>query len=120
MAEEKEKLLTRGLKTKDLFSFTRIIKKMNIKPELKKLVKDVTGKTEEEKKAMQRDLKVDIMFTFIESIGNADQEIYKFLGDLADKKPKEIEDQPPQDTMQMVEELFNEDGFGDFLSSAVK
>lgn len=120
MAEEKEKLLKRNLKTKDLFSFTRIIKKMNMKSEIKELVQDVTGKTDEEKKAAEQELKIDLILMFVENIGNAEQEIYKLLADLSDKKPQEIEEQSPKDTFEMVNELFNEEGFGDFLSLAVK
>lgn len=121
MAEEKkEKLLKRNLKTKDLFSFTRIIKKMNMKKELREIVKDVTGKTDKEKKQALLGLRADLMLLFVENIGNAEQEIYRFLGDLSDKEAQVIADQPPKDTIQMVEELFSEEGFGDFLSSAVK
>lgn len=117
---EKEKLLKRGLKTKDLFSIIRIIKKMNMKGEIKKLVTDITGKTEKEKKVAMQGLKADLMMLFIENITNAEQEIYKFLGSLSDKTPQEIEDQELEDTLEMIEELFKQEKFKDFLSSAVK
>lgn len=115
-----QKLLKRGLKTKDLFSIIRIIKKMNMKSEIKKLVTDITGKTEKEKKVAMQGLKADLMMLFIENITNAEQEIYKFLGSLADKTPQQIEDQELEDTFEMIEELFKEEKFKDFLSSAVK
>lgn len=121
MAEEKkEKLLKRNLKTKDLFTITRIIKKMNIKGEIKKLVRDATGKTCEEKKTLTQDLEIELFSLFIENIANAEQEIYKLLGNLSGKKPEEIEDQPPKDTFEMIEEMFSEENFGDFLSTALK
>lgn len=122
MAEEKkkEKLLKRNLKTKDLFSLTRIIKKMNMKAEIKELAKDITGKSDEEKKAAEQGLKADLMLMFIENIGNAESEIYKLLGNLSGKQPKEIEDQSLKDTFKMIEELFSEENFGDFLSTALK
>ncbi len=117
---EKEKLLKRGLRTKDLFSIIRIIKKMNMKGEIKKLVTDITGKTEKEKKVAMQGLKADLMMLFIENIANAEQEIYKFLGDLASKTSQEIENQSPKDTIKMLEELLSTENFGDFLSTALK
>ncbi|OAA90706.1 hypothetical protein [Clostridium coskatii] len=122
MAEEKkkEKLLKRNLKTSDLFSFTRIIKKMNMKKELKEIAKDVTGKTEKEKKQALLGLRADLMLLFIENIGNAEQEIYRFLGNLSDKEAQEIADQPPKDTFAMLNEIMDDESFGDFLSTALK
>ncbi|QCH29251.1 hypothetical protein [Clostridium tyrobutyricum] len=120
MAEEKQKLLKRGLKTKDLFTLTRIVKKMNMKKELREIARDVTGKTAKEKKQALVGTRADLMLLFVENIGNAEQEIYRFLGNLSDKEAQEIADQAPQDTFGMIKELFSEDGFGDFLSTALK
>lgn len=121
MAEEKqEKLLKRNLKTSDLFSFTRIIKKMNMKKEFKEIARDVSGKTEEEKKQALVGLRADLMLLFVENIGNAEQEIYKLLGDLSCKKPQEIAEQSPKDTFKMLEEILKDESLGDFLSLAAK
>lgn len=122
MAEEKkkEKLLKRNLKTSDLFSFTRIIKKMNMKKELKEIAKDVTGKTEKEKKQALLGLRADLMLLFVENIGNAEQEIYRFLGSLSDKEAQEIADQSPKDTFAMLGEIMDDESFGNFLSTALK
>lgn len=122
MAEEKEKqkLLKRNLKTKDLFSFTRIIKKMALREELKKMFVDVTGKTDDEKKQATQEMEINLFLLFIENVGNAEQEVYKLLGDLSGKKPKEIEEQEPGDTIDMIKELFSEEQFKSFLSLAVK
>lgn len=118
--EKKEKLLKRNLKTKDLFSLTRIIKKMNMKKELKEIVKDVTGKTDKEKKQALLGLRADLMLLFVENIGNAEQEICRFLGSLSDKEAQEIADQPPKDTFAMLGEIMDDESFGDFLSTALK
>lgn len=115
-----EKLLKRDLKTSDLFVLSRILKKMNIKDEIKSLAKNVTGATPEEKKAAQQDMEIDLAMLFVENIGNAEQEIYKFLGDLSGNKAKEIADQSPADTINMIKELFSQEGFENFLSLASK
>lgn len=65
-------------------------------------------------------LKIDLALLFVENIGNAEQECYKFLADLSGKKPEEIEKQPPEDTINMLDELFQQEGFGSFFSTAVK
>jgi hypothetical protein len=110
----------RNLITSDLFSLTRIIKKMNLKEEIKALAKDITGLSDKEKKKANEGLQAELVILFIENIGNAEDEIYKFLGNLSDKKPKEIAEQPPLETINMIEQLFSEENFGDFLSLALK
>ena len=115
-----EKLLKRNLKTSDLFVLSRILKKMNIKDEIKGLAKDITGATVKAKKAAEQGMEIDLTMLFVENIGNAEPEIYKFLGSLSGKKAQEIADQSPADTINMVKELFSQEGFTDFLSLASK
>lgn len=110
----------RNLKTSDLFILSRILRKMNIKDEIKKLVKDITGTTPERKKKAEHDMEIDLVMLFVENISNAEQEIYKFMGDLSGKKLQEIADQPPAETINMLKELFEQANFTDFLSLASK
>lgn len=109
----------RNLKTSDLFSLSRILKKMDIKNELKKLVTNITGTPKERKKA-EKELEIDMIMLFVENISNAEQDTYKFLSDLSGKTPQEIENQAPKETITMIKELFSKEGFNDFLSLASK
>ncbi|AAK78044.1 hypothetical protein BJV85_000100 [Clostridium acetobutylicum] len=109
----------RNLKTSDLFSLSRILKKMNIKDELKRLAANITGTPKERKKA-EKELEIDMIMLFIENISNAEQETYKFLADLSGKTPQEISEQAPKETISMIKEVFSKEGFNDFLSLASK
>ena len=110
----------RNLKTSDLFSLSRILKKMNIKEDIKKFAKDVTGKTPEEKKKAEQDMEIELAMLFVENIGAAEKEIYKFFADLTGKTAADIENMDLNDFMNLVQELFNQDGFASFLSTASK
>lgn len=110
----------RKLETSDLFSLTRILKKMNIKDEIKSLVKDVTGLNDEEKKKAEQALQIELVWLFVENIGNAEKEIYKFLADLTGMKTEEIKHLEPNKFMALIEELFQQDSLGSFFSMALK
>lgn len=110
----------RKLKTSDLFSMSRILKKMNIKDEIKGLAKDITGATPEEKKKAEQSMEIDLAMLFVENIGSAEKEIYKFFADLTGKTAADIENMDLNDFINLVKELFNQDGFASFLSTASK
>jgi len=110
----------RKLKTSDLFSLSRILKKMNIKDEIKVLAKDITGATSEEKKKAEQDMEIELAMLFVENIGAAEKEIYKFFADLTGKTAADIENMDLNDFMNLVQELFNQEGFESFLSTASK
>lgn len=110
----------RNLQTSDLFPLTRIIKKMNIKNDIKTLTKDITSLSDEEKLKAQDALNIDLVLLFIENIGNAEKEIYKFLANLSGKTEKEISEQRIAETISMIEAIFNDDQVGDFFGQALK
>lgn len=112
--------MIRKLITADLFRMSRIIRKMDIKKDIEGLARDTSGLNDTAKKKAEQQLKIDFAMLFVENIGNAEQECYQFLADLSGKKPEEIEKQPPEDTMNMLDELFKQQGFGSFFSTAVK
>ncbi len=110
----------RKLKTSDLFTITKIVKKMNLKDEIKSLTKDLTGLSEKEKKIAAQSLQANLIMLLIENISNAEHEIYKLLADLYDKEVSQIADQSPMTTINMIKEIFSEENFGDFFSLALK
>jgi hypothetical protein len=110
----------RKLKTSDLFSLSRILKKMNIKEDIKKLAKDITGATPEEKKKAEQGMEIDLAMLFVENIGLAEREIYKFFADLTGEAASNIENMDLDKFIDLVKELFNQDGFASFLSVVSK
>lgn len=110
----------RTLKTADLFSLSRILKKMNVKDDIKKVATNVTGLAEEDKKKAEQTMQIELMMIFVENIGSAEKEINKLLGDLTGKTPKEIEDLGLPELIDLFKELMAQEGVGSFLSTAVK
>lgn len=110
----------RNLKTADLFSLSRIIKKMSIKEDLRNLAQDVTGFTKEEKDKVNKTLQLDLLMLFIENLGSAEQEIYKLLGDLESKKPKEIEAMDLDVFMELMKNLLAQESLGKLFTMALK
>lgn len=107
----------RKLKTMDLFSLMKVLKKMNMKEEIKELTLKANKKS---KKESIENVQAELVVMFIEHIPDAQVEICEFLGDLSGKTEKEIEEQPPIDTINQIKELFGQENFGNFLSNALK
>lgn len=112
--------MIRKLKTADLFSLSRIIKKMDIRDEIKGLARDITGLSGEEKKEVGEELSINLSLLFMENVGNAEKEIYKLFASLVDKTVEEIEEMELDKFFELIQELFNQEGFENFLSKALK
>jgi len=110
----------RNLQTKDLFTLSKIVKKMNIKNEVKSLAKDVTGKSKREKEQAENEMKADLFMLFVENISNAEQEIYKLLADLSGKSVTDIQSLEITELIKMLKDLFNQGELKSFLSTALK
>lgn len=110
----------RNLKTSDLFSLSRIIKKMNVKEDLRNLAQDVTGFTKEEKEKLNKTLQIDLLMLFVENLGSAEQEIYKLLGDLQNKSTKEIEAMDLDKFMELMKELLAQESLAKLFTMALK
>lgn len=110
----------RNLKTTDLFSLTRIIKKMNIKDEIKGLIKDVSGLNDAEKASALQTIQMELILLFIENIGNSEKEIYKLLADMNDCTVKDIENQSPIRTIEMIQAVANDEELANFLKVALR
>jgi hypothetical protein len=110
----------RSLKTSDLFSLTRIIKKMNIKDEIKGLITDVSSLSDADKANALQKVQMELVLLFIENIGNAEKEIYKLLADMNDCTAKDIENQSPLKTIEMIQAISNDEELVNFLKVALK
>lgn len=83
--------MIRKLKTRDLFTLTKIVQKMNLKEELKKLkVVNTTDMNNEEKADAQKNLSVDIIFLLLEHVESAKEEFYKLFSDLTKLSSEEV------------------------------
>jgi len=123
----------RKLQSSDFFTFTRIIKKMGIREELKILAKkagDVqppTGKMTDEERAVQlekikeiatNEMQIEIIMIFIENISNAENEVYKFVADISEKTLKELKDLNV--FMESIQAIFEDETIKSFFKLALK
>lgn len=97
----------RGLVFDDVFAFSRILKKANIKKDL-----DVKGKT------TQAEVGAEMITTFLENMDRAKNEINDFMGSLTDMTGEEFAQLPITEALAHFEEFKNQPGIYDFFKSA--
>jgi hypothetical protein len=97
----------RDLKLKDAFTVSRILKKMKIRPEV-------------EGDISQQELGAQILFKFVESIGDAEEEVTAFLADLHGKKADEFKELGLDEFVTLLEEFKNLKGLKSFFQQVGK
>lgn len=97
----------RSLKLKDTFAVSRILKKMKIRPEV----------TDE---ISQSELGAQIIFKFVESIGDAEEEVTAFLADLKEIKVEELQEKDFDELATIIEEFKNLKGIQGFFTQVGK
>jgi hypothetical protein len=116
----KEVINMRSLMSVDFFKFSKILKKMNVKEELKSITKNVTGLKEEEKAQAQVGMEIELLMLFIENIGSAEKEVYSFISDVSEKTVKELQEMSIDKFIEIIKEIFGDDNFKSFFPSALK
>lgn len=96
----------RALVTKDIFTMSRIITKMNIKDELRDIFSD---RTDFDSENANLNLGIDTILMLMSKISDksTEKEIYVFLADITEKTPADIE---MGDPLLLIEELTSDDG----------
>lgn len=97
----------RRLNTLDIFTMSKIYSKMDIKLE-------VTTKT------TQMELGAQLINKFIANIHKAQREVIDFLADLKGVDSKEIEQLGFKEFINVINELFEQEGAKDFLQQAIR
>ena len=97
----------RNLKLKDAFAVSRILKKMHIRPDV------AEGMSQEQ-------LGADLVFKFVENIGEAEEEVLAFLADLKGMKPDELAELDFEEMANMIEDFKNLKGLQGFFQQVGK
>ena len=123
----------RKLQTIYFFAFTRIIKKMGIREELKSIAKNIAkiqpsiGEMTEEKRAEEllkmkeiatNEMQVELIMIFVENVGNAESEVYKFISNISEKSIEELKDFTI--FMESIQAIFEDETIKSFFSLALK
>lgn len=106
--EVKKELKMRKLKTLDMYSMSKILKKMNLKAEISPGVK---GKGVEE-------VGFEIILTALEHLHLAQDEINEFIGGLVGLSAAEFNDLEFEDTLKIFAMFKELKGVGNFIKSA--
>ena len=108
----------RSLKTKDLPVVSRILRKMNLKKiDIQQLLGEVDGK---DTKAAQEAAGIEFVMHLITHIGDAEDELYVFFGDLIGMKPKEFANLDLDDLVKVFNELRKMKGVKNFFQLVSK
>ena len=91
---------------------------MGIREELKTLAKKAADVKAEDHDAAVNEMQIEIIMIFIENVGNAENEVYKFVADVSEKTQKELKD---LDTfMEAIKSIFADDTIKSFFTLAIK
>lgn len=110
----------RNLKTPDFFKFSKIIRKMGLREDLKKVARDVADIKPEDKAKVLNEMQIELLMIFVENIGNAENEIYEFISNVSEKPVKELKDMDFDEFMGILKEIFLSDEIKSFFITALK
>jgi len=95
--------VVRGLKFKDLFPVSRIIKKLDL--DLSGLDLDTEGKSKDEVEQQQKEAGLQVFMQIGSRVGDLEEELTTLVGDLIGMTPKEAGDLDLEDLLAVVKEI---------------
>lgn len=108
------------LKGKCFFPLLRLVKKIDIKEELKKLAIDVTGKSDEEKERITKEKGIELLFLLAERLGEAEKETFEFVSVYLEKTIQEVKEMDILEISELLKTLFTDEKFKVFFQQAMK
>lgn len=112
-----------ALTTRHLFPFLKLMKALSIKEDFKKIYKNkaaVDGLSETEMNSLIEERGIDIIFTLLEKMPDAEKEIKQFLCVYADKTMEEMQELPIDEFIGLIKQFLAEPQFKSFFTQAVK
>jgi acetolactate synthase small subunit len=111
-----EEKVIRELTNDDFFNFCDLLDRVDFNVDsIQKLVSDSKGKS---KGDIQMKVGIKVMFDIVKQLGRARKEANVFLGSLVGLTEEEFAKAKFKDTINLVQELAKQEGFGDFLQQA--
>lgn len=107
------------LKGKCFFPLLKLINKIEFKEELKGLITDVTGKSEEEKKDILTSKSLDLSFIIVGKIANAEKETWDFMSAYIEKSIGEIQEMDIFDIAEVIAGLIKDPRFQKVFQKAI-
>lgn len=108
------------LKTKHLFPLIKMVKKLDIKDDIKQFLGSIEGKTKDELQEMDKEKGFDLLYIFIEKLPQAEEEIYEFLSTYTEKKIGQIKELDVFELFELVKSAFKNEAFKSFFTQVMK
>lgn len=107
----------RKINTSDVFKFSRIIKKSNVKENIAKAIDEIDAKN---KAKITEKAGIKVMIALFESCGESGVEplIYDLIGGIAEINPDTIAEQPFEDTFEILKQISRENNMMNFFKQA--
>lgn len=107
----------RKINTSDVFKFSRIIKKSNVKENIAKAIDEIDAKN---KAKITEKAGIKVMIALFESCGEPGVEslIYDLIGGIAEIYPDTIAEQPFEDTFEILKQISRENNMMNFFKQA--
>jgi hypothetical protein len=112
-----------ALTVKHLFPFLKLMKALNIKDELKKLIKnkvDVGDLDENEQAEVMQERGIEMVFMLMDKMPDAEREIKSFLALYSDQTLEQIEELPVEEFITLIRQFFAEPQLKSFFKQAAK
>lgn len=106
----------RKINFEDAFTITKMVKKMNIRKEIKECIKGAKNSPGE---SNAESLGIDIALLFVENISSAEKEIYSLFSSLTEKKVEEVKKMGITEVVDTVKELFTNEDMKKVFSTAL-
>ena len=112
-----------SLTVKHLFPFLKLMKALNIREDFKDIVKnkvDIDDMSDDDREALLQERGIDLIFTLMEKMPNAEREIKSFLALYSEKTLDEIEALPVDEFIDLIKTFLKEPQLKSFFKQAVK
>jgi ribosome-binding factor A len=96
------------LKGKCFFPLLKLIKKVDLKQDIKNLTVNVTGKTAEEKKAITDENGLELIFIIVDKIEGAEKETWDFMTLYLEKSIEEVKEMDIFEIAEIISELIKD------------
>lgn len=108
------------LHAKCLFPFLKMVKKMNIRPEIKSLFAAYKGQSEDELEQLQQEMGLEFFLLLSERLPDAEEELYAFMSAYTGKSAEELHEMELFDLIDIFKSIFVDERFADFFQRALK
>lgn len=104
----------RGLQTSDIFTFSKMIKKMQLKEDLKTFL-DSTKNADN-----NINVALDVIMLILENLNNAENEFYNFVAPISEKTEDELKVLPINELIEILKNIYADVDFASFFKLAAK